>query len=67
MKRVGFLRLLREVAAGRAAWPLVEGLDDTVVDWQLERLGRALPWWLCGPRTAHGRLALRALTRLGGG
>lgn len=67
MKRIGLLRLLREVAAGRVAYPAVEGLDDMTVDYHLERLGRYVP----NPFTsARGRarpaveLVLRTLARL---
>ncbi|MCE9594825.1 MAG: hypothetical protein K8S98_11600 [Planctomycetes bacterium] len=40
MKRVGFLRLLESIAAGRGAHPLASGLDDMLVDYWLEKTGR---------------------------
>jgi hypothetical protein len=40
MKRVGFLRLLDAIAAGRGAHPLASGLDDMLVDYWLEKTGR---------------------------
>ncbi|MBI3817080.1 MAG: hypothetical protein HY286_00185 [Planctomycetes bacterium] len=39
MKRVGFLRLLRRIGAGGSAYPLLDGLEDTTVDWFLEKTG----------------------------
>lgn len=66
MKRVGFLRLWREIGAGRGAYPLSDGLEDMVVDYQLEKLGRYLATPLTSPRWASGRAALSLLTRAGG-
>ncbi len=40
MKRVGLLRLLRQVERGGAGYPVIEGLDDMVVDYHLERFRR---------------------------
>lgn len=40
MKRIGFRRLLQSIAEGRGAYPIEQGLDDTAVDWFLERFGR---------------------------
>ena len=40
MKRVGLLRLFRRVHEGRGAYPLTSGLDDMLVDYHLEKLGR---------------------------
>lgn len=40
MKRIGLLRLLRRVHEGRGAYPLASGLDDMLVDYHLEKLGR---------------------------
>ena len=40
MKRVGFLRLLRSIAAGRGAYPLAQGVDDMLVDYLLDKAGR---------------------------
>jgi hypothetical protein len=67
MKRVGFLRLLRAVDAGRGAYPLESGLDDMVVDYWFEKLGF---WWktpFSSPRSSLGRGLLRAASRFGGG
>ena len=65
-KRVGFLRLLRALHAGRGAYPLEHALEDTVVDYHLEKFGlyRANP--LTSPHWRSGRLFLGALSRLGG-
>jgi len=40
MKRIGLLRLFRRVHEGRGAYPLASGLDDMLVDYHLEKLGR---------------------------
>jgi hypothetical protein len=63
MKRVGLLRLLREVAQGGAGYPLHAALEDMVVDWWLERVGhyRATP--LTSPHFAAARLAYGLATR----
>jgi len=67
MKRVGFLRLLQRIDAGRGAYSLAQALEDTVVDYHLEKLGLYVPNPLTSPHLASGRLFLRALTRLSGG
>jgi len=64
MKRVGFLRLLRQIGAGQGAYPLEQALDDSTVDWHLERFGRYAANPLTSPRFPTARLALGALTRL---
>ena len=38
MKRVGFYRLLKRIHEGNGAYPLVEALDDTIVDYFLQKL-----------------------------
>jgi hypothetical protein len=40
MKRIGLMRLLRSMHEGRGAYPLASGLDDMLVDYHLEKLGR---------------------------
>ena len=67
MKRVGFRRLLQAVAEGRGAHPLDQAIEDTVVDYQLERFGRYIPTPLTNPYSPLARLGMRALTRLTGG
>lgn len=67
MKRVGFLRLVRRVLDGGAAYPLDDALDDAAVDYHLEKIGRYVANPLTSPRHGLARLALRALTRLAGG
>jgi len=66
MKRVGFRRLLQDIEAGRGAYPVEEALDDTVVDYHLEKAGRYFANPLTSSRSASGRFFLRTLTRLGG-
>ena len=67
MKRVGFLRLLQAIAAGRGAHPLDRAVEDTVVDYQLEKFGRYVSTPLTNPYSPLARLSMRALTRLTGG
>lgn len=67
LKRAGFLRLLRAIRDGRGAYPLAAGLDDMVVDYHLERLGRFVDNPFTSPRGALGRLVLSALSLPGGG
>ncbi|HEX5009681.1 MAG TPA: GMC family oxidoreductase, partial [Planctomycetota bacterium] len=57
-KRVGLLRLLRDVHAGRGAWPLDEGLEDSLVDWLLEKRGR----WKPGLLSVKSRAGMRFLS-----
>lgn len=64
LKRVGFYRLLRRIAAGEGAWPLLEGLDDMVVDYHLEKLGRYVANPLTSARSGLARVLLGAATRL---
>jgi len=66
MKRVGFLRLLRRLAEGRRGYPLEQGLEDTVVDWCLERLGLYVSTPCTSPRSALGRRLLSLATLPGG-
>ncbi len=67
LKRVGFLRLLRGIAAGRGAYPVDDAIDDMVVDYHLERIGGFLDNPFTSTHSALGRFLLRSLTRLGGG
>jgi hypothetical protein len=60
LKRVGFLRLLRSIDAGLGAYPAVEGLDDMVVDYHLEKFGR----YLANPFTSYRSPLARALLGL---
>ena len=66
MKRVGFRRMLARVAEGRGAYPLEQALDDTAVDWFLERFGRWSPTPLTDVRSGLARRAFALLGRLGG-
>lgn len=67
LKRVGFLRLLRGIDAGRGAYPLQAALEDTVVDYWLEKLGVWFDNALTSPRAAPGRMLLRGISRIAGG
>ena len=65
MKRVGFLRLLRAIRSGHGAYPLDEAVDDMVVDYHLEKVGRFVANPFTTTRGPLGRFLLRTLTRLG--
>lgn len=67
LKRVGFLGLLRGIAGGAGAYPLEEAVDDMVVDYHLEKVGRFLANPLTTPRSALGRGLLSLLSRVAGG
>lgn len=49
-KRVGFHRLLAAIAEGRGAYSVDDALDDALIDYHLERLGRYRP----NPLTSAG-------------
>lgn len=66
MKRVGFLRLLRAIDAGKGAYPLDAGLDDMVVDYWLEKIGLWMATPVTNPRAALGRWLLETASRVGG-
>ncbi len=66
MKRVGLLRLLRDLHAGRGAYPLADGIDDMVCDYHLEKIGF---WWdtpFTNPASGPARLLYRGLSFRGG-
>ena len=63
MKRVGLLRLLRDVADGHGGYPLEQALEDMVVDYWLERLGRYTATTLSSPRSGLARGLYSLLTR----
>lgn len=66
MKRVGFLRIWRSIAGGAGAHRIEDGLEDMVVDYALERLGRYRATPFTSPRGPIGRMTLSLLTRAGG-
>lgn len=66
MKRVGFLRLLRSIGEGHGAYPLDEALEDAVVDYHLEKLGRYRSTLLTNPGSRLARFSYKLLTRLAG-
>jgi hypothetical protein len=63
MKRVGFLRLLRRLARGESAYSVESALEDMVVDYWLEKLGRYRATPFTRPDAPFGRAFLRLLTR----
>ena len=63
-KRVGFLRLLRGIAREDGAYPLDEAVDDAVVDYHLDKLGRYLSNPVTHVRAAPGRLLMKALAKV---
>jgi hypothetical protein len=62
LKRVGFLALVREIAAGRGTYPLEQALEDAVVDYHLEKFGRYLATPATDPRCPLARLSYRLVT-----
>jgi hypothetical protein len=66
MKRVGFLRLLRRLAEGRRGYAVEQALEDTVVDYALEKVGFYAGTPFTSPRSALGRGLLGLATSLGG-
>ncbi len=61
MKRVGLRRMLVDIAAGKGGYPLLEAVDDTLVDYHLTKIGhyRANPF--TSARGALAPLTWRAL------
>jgi hypothetical protein len=66
MKRVGFLRLLRGLLAGKGAHPVELGLEDMLVDWWLERAGRWRSTAVTSLRSPVGRALYGAISRVAG-
>lgn len=64
MKRVGFLKLAARIAAGEGAYPLSDAVEDSVVDYHLEKLGRYRSTPFTQPDAPLARFAFAALTRL---
>jgi hypothetical protein len=64
MKRVGFLRLLEKIDGGEGAYPLLEAVEDCVVDYHLEKIGRYLVNPFTSAQFASARLLMKGLTRL---
>lgn len=62
MKRVGFLALVRQIAAGQGTYPLPQALEDAVVDYHLEKLGRYWATPLTDPRKPLARLSYKLVT-----
>lgn len=58
-KRIGFLRLLRRLARGEKGYPALSGIDDSLVDWQLDkfRYYRRNPFTSIDLASARGCLA----------
>ena len=65
-KRVGFLRLLRSIARGSGGYPVEDALEDMVVDYHLERLGRYRATPLTDPRAPLAQALLRLASRVAG-
>ncbi len=66
MKRVGLLRILREVHAGGVGYPLDAGIEDMVVDYWLERAGVYWATPFTQPKAPLARMLYNGLSRLGG-
>jgi choline dehydrogenase-like flavoprotein len=65
-KRVGFLRLLRAIDAGRGGYPVYDALEDTLSDYVLEKLGRFRSTRATSPRYATARRIYALGSRLAG-
>lgn len=65
-KRVGFLTMLREIATGAGTYTLDEAVDDSVVDYHLDKFGRYLSNPVTHVRSGPGKLLSKALTRISG-
>ncbi len=65
-KRVGFLRLLRRIADGSGAYPTDDALDDMIVDYALEKLGRYRRSPFTSGTSAGGRALFAAISRFAG-
>ncbi len=66
MKRVGFLRLLRSISAGRGGYPIREGLDDMLIDYVLGKFGRWIATPLTSVRSAPARALFSSVSRIAG-
>jgi len=66
MKRVGFLRLLRSISAGRGGYPVREGLDDMVIDYALQKFGRWVATPLTSVHSAPARTLFAGVSRFAG-
>lgn len=66
LKRVGFLRLLRSIAAGRGGYPIREGLDDMLIDYMLGKFGRWIATPLTSVRSAPARALFSSVSRIAG-
>ncbi|MBU0754927.1 MAG: hypothetical protein KJ645_07285 [Planctomycetes bacterium] len=66
MKRVGLFRLFESIHKGEGAYPLVEAMDDMVIDYYLDKVGfyRANPFMSI--KSSLGFSLLRILTRMAG-
>lgn len=62
MKRIAFRRLAVQVADGRGAYPIADGLEDMGVDWFLERFGS---WKSGGLRDLRTPAAMRVWSAIG--
>ncbi|MFT5052460.1 MAG: hypothetical protein ACI8QZ_003893 [Chlamydiales bacterium] len=66
MKRVGFLRLLKNIADGKGAYPLAHAVEDTVVDYHLEKIRCYISNPFTSAHFASARFLMKLLTRLAG-
>lgn len=66
LKRVGFLRLARTLARGEPGYPAEEGLDDMLIDYALEKLGRWRATPFSSVRSGPARALFSALSRIAG-
>jgi hypothetical protein len=65
-KRVGLLRMLRAMHAGRGGYALEQGLDDMAVDAVLEKLGRWRAGGMLDVKMRKGMVLLSGIARVSG-
>jgi len=64
MKKVGFFRMLKKIHDGEGGYPVVEAIDDMIIDYYLDRIGFYINSPLMSIKSSVGRLLLRSFTRL---
>jgi hypothetical protein len=64
MKRVGFLNLMDRIHQGVGAYSLDDAIEDSVVDYYLEKFGRYRSTPLTQPNASLPRMAFSILTKL---
>ncbi|MCP3920264.1 MAG: hypothetical protein GY711_32460 [bacterium] len=66
MKRIGLARMLADIQRGHGVYALRDAIDDTVVDYHLDRFRRYRRNRFTHPEFGMGRRLTRVLTRIAG-